>query len=94
MTGSVVNAAVTPGQMRRAARAADDDFQSARDRAGNIFFQPVRIAMRGNDFGFGGDAEFRQRIGGGFHRRPVRIAAHQNADERFVRMIRLHAGKI
>ena len=77
----MVNAAVTPGQMRRAARAGDDDFQSARDGAGDIFLQPVRVTVRGDDFGFAGDAEFRQRIGGGLHHRPVRIAAHQNADE-------------
>ena len=39
-------------QMRRAARAADEDFHAARRCAGNIFFQPARIAVRGNDFGF------------------------------------------
>ena len=83
MTGKVVNAAVTPG--RCAAPPAPQMITfSPRDRAGNVFFQAMRIAMRGNDFGFAGDAEFLQRIGGGFHGGPVGIAAHQNTDERFV----------
>ena len=67
--------------MGRAARAGDDDFQTARARAADIFFQAVRIAVGGNHLGLRTDAEFRQGLGGGFHHRPVGIAAHQDAHE-------------
>ena len=43
----------------------------------------MRIAMGGNHPGFAADAEFGQGISGGFHDRPVGVAAHQNSHERF-----------
>ena len=43
--------------MGRAAGAGDDDAQAAFDGAGDIFLQPVRVAMGGNDLGFAGDAK-------------------------------------
>ena len=43
------------------------------------------FVMGGNDLGFRENAEFLQRIGGRLHDRPVGIAAHQDADDRFVK---------
>ena len=39
MTGRVVNAAVTPGSMRCAARAGDDDAHAASGRAAGVLLQ-------------------------------------------------------
>ena len=82
MTGRVVNAAVTPG---RCAAPPAPAMMTRRPRPAALpayCSKSLRRAMRGDDPGFAGDAEFGQHIGGGLHRRPVRIAAHQNADER------------
>jgi hypothetical protein len=35
----------------------------------------------GNDIGFAGDAKLFKDISSGFHRGPVRVAAHQDADD-------------
>ncbi len=69
--------------MRRAAGAADDDAQAARDGAGDVFLETMRIAMGGDDLGLADNAEFFQGIGGGLHHGPVRITAHKNPDEWF-----------
>ena len=70
-------------QVRRTARTADDDFQTALNGTGNILFKSAWIAVGGNHFGLAGDAEFRQCISSGLHDGPVGVAAHQNSDERF-----------
>jgi hypothetical protein len=68
--------------MRRAARSRDDDFEAARFRTFGKGIKPLGRAMRRNDLRLKRHAEFRQNVGGVFHRRPVRLAAHDDADER------------
>jgi len=80
-------------QVRRAARAGDDDAQAAFVRFAGVLLQILRRAMGRNDLRFAGDAELRAHIGGGFHRRPVGVAAHENSDQGLVSLV-FHLPKI
>src|SRR5262245_15579142 len=79
--------------MRGAAGAGDDHPQAAAEVSPHVLFKVLRRAMGRDDFGFAADLKFSAHISGGFHGRPVRIAAHQNADERFGRSLRTHSAR-
>ena len=79
-TGSVVKAAVMPGQMRRAAGAGDDDLEPFRLRALGEGDEPVGRAVGGDDPRVVADAERFERLGGAAHDRPVGLAAHDDGD--------------
>ena len=68
-------------QMRRAARAGDDDFQPAPRRLLRVFEQPIRRAMRGDDLRLERHAEFFELRGGVLHGFPVGLGTHDEADE-------------
>ena len=46
-----------------------------------VAVEPLRRAMRRDDLGLVGDAELVEHVGRVLHRRPVRLAAHNDADE-------------
>ncbi len=70
-------------QVSGAAGAGNDDLEPARARGGGVFEQQVGRAMGGDHPHFVRDAELLQHLGGGAHRLPVRLRAHDDADERF-----------
>ena len=61
--------------------------QAAPGCVAHVLLQILWRAMRGDDPGLAGDAEFSQHIGGGLHRGPVRVAAHENSHKRFARCV-------
>ncbi len=69
--------------MRRATGTGDDDFEAACARGAGVFEQQIRRAMRRDDAGLERDAETLQRVGGGLERVPIRLRAHDDADQRF-----------
>ena len=71
--------------MRRAAGPGDDDFQAVGPRRLGIVDQPVRRAVGADDPGFERHIERRQRFGRRLHGRPVRLAAHDDPDDRLAR---------
>ena len=68
------------GQVRRAARAGDDDLEPLGLRALGEGDEPVGRAMGGDDPGVVADPERFERLGGAAHHRPVRLAAHDDGD--------------
>lgn len=70
------------GQMGGAASPGNDDSHSAPVSPGSVFGEVLRGSMGGDDADVVGDVEFRADIGGGFHHRPIGIAAHEDAHER------------
>ena len=80
-TGSGVQAAHMPGRCAAPPAPAMITF-SPRSRAPRgILAQPVRRAMRRHDAGFVRHGQALQRLRGVAQRRPVRLAAHDDADE-------------
>ena len=67
--------------MGGAARARDDHTKPAFSGGARVVLQILRRAMGGNDFRFTGDMKLGTNVGGGFHGWPVRIAAHEDADD-------------
>src|SRR5439155_110875 len=71
------------GQMRRAARAGDDHTQAAGVSTSSVVGYFVGCAVRTQHARLRRDAEFLKRIRRGLHRRPIGIAAHENANQGF-----------
>ena len=71
------------GQMGRAARAGDDDFEAALGCSGSVFGQQLRRAMRGDDALLMRHAELGEHFARMAHGFPIGLAAHDDADERF-----------
>ena len=71
------------GKMRCAARAGDDDAQSALVRRAGVTRHVHRCAVRGDNAGFVRNAEFFADLGGGLERGPIGIAAHDDANKWF-----------
>ena len=68
------------GQVRRAARARDDHAQAAAFGRRAVLDHFVRHPVRGYHVGLVTDAELVEGFGRGLHHRPVRVAAHHDAD--------------
>ena len=81
-TGSVVMAAVMPGRCAAPPAPAMITFSPRALALLAICVQPLRRAVRRDDLGLVGDAQLVQHLGGVLHRRPVGLAAHDDADER------------
>ena len=69
------------GQVRGAARARDQDLQAPARRGRGVLGHPARGAVGRDDPALVGDAELDQRFRGVPHGLPVRLAAHDDADE-------------
>ena len=82
MTGTTVCDATMPGQMGGAAGAGDDHLEPAAGGRRRVLGHQRRRAMRRDDFRLVRHAERVQDFGGMPHRVPVRLAAHDDADER------------
>ena len=67
--------------MGGAAGAGDDDLETSFGGACRIVIKARRRPVCGDDAGLEGDAERLQHLGGVAHRGPVRLAAHDDADE-------------
>jgi hypothetical protein len=70
------------GQMRRAAGAGDDHLEAAPLGLRGVLEQQVRRAMRGHDARLERHAERFERECGVLHGLPIRLRAHDDADER------------
>src|SRR5581483_9027965 len=81
------------GEVRGAAGGGDDDFQAAPNGGGGVFKKEVRGAVRGDHLHVMRHAQFRELLGRVLHGFPVRLAAHDDADQRFVCCI-CHGGRI
>jgi len=69
------------GQVRRAARARDEHGQAAGRGVLGVGVHALGGAVRGDDGDFEGHAELDQHVGGVFHGRQVRVAAHDDAHD-------------
>ena len=67
-------------QVRGAPRPGNDDLEPSLCRTLGKLHQPVGCAMRRDDARIICHAQLFQRIGGAFHRGPVRLAAHDDGD--------------
>src|SRR6266436_9542872 len=76
--------------MGSAARACDDDAQAALVSGHGVFLQIMRRTMRGNHPALAAKAKFRTGLGSGLHGRPIRVTAHDDADNRLHRGVFLH----
>ncbi len=84
ITGRVSLSGDHARQMRRAARAGDNDLYAAPEGFLGVLKQQIRSAMRRDDASLIGDAESSERIGGMEHGFPVGAAPHHHADQRFI----------
>ena len=87
MTGSGVAAATMPGQVRRSPGAGDDDAQAPAGGGLGVVEHPARRPVGGDDVRLVRDVELLQRLGGRLHHRPVRVAAHDDADDGLARSV-------
>ncbi len=69
-----------PGQVRRTTGAGDDHGDAPVGRAGGVVEHLARGAVRGDHADLERHVELGQRHRGGFHRRPVGVAAHDQPD--------------
>lgn len=67
--------------MRRAARACDDAFQAIVGGGCGKFNQPAGGPVGGDDFAIMGYFQRRQYVRRALHRFPIRLAAHDDADQ-------------
>ena len=70
------------GQVRRAARPGDDHAQSAFFGRAGVLAHPFRRAMRGDDAALVRDLELFEHLRRMTHRVPIRLAAHDDSDQR------------
>lgn len=68
--------------MRGATGTGDDDLDSAAGSFLGVVEHPLRRAVRRDDTDLEADTELGQSFGCSFHGRPIRIAAHDQADLR------------
>ena len=80
-TGRRVWAAIMPGRWAAPAGTRDDDFETPSFGLGRVFGQPVGRAVGRDDPAFVGHAELLKHIPDIPHGVPVRLAAHNHADE-------------
>ena len=76
--------------MRRATGRRDDDLEPAVLRGGGVLEHPIRRAVRGNDSYFVWNFERRQQLRCDTHVLEVRLAAHDDADNRSRAMLVRH----
>jgi len=62
----------------------DDDAQASLFCGARVFTGVIGCAVGGEHPAFVGDVEIVEDFGGFFHRRPVRGASHEDADERII----------
>ena len=65
-----------------AAGRGDDHLEAARLGVSRVVKGEIRRAVGGDDAHVKSDAEGGQRVGGLLHQRPIRVAAHDDTDER------------
>ena len=70
------------GQVCRSPGSSDDDAQAARGRGSPVSDHILGHAVGGDDADLAGDAEFGEGTDGRFHRGPVGVGTHDDADER------------
>src|SRR5260370_12377824 len=80
--------------MRCAAGSCNDETQPTLMRAGSVPGEILGGAMSGNHLYFVRDLELSASVSGGFHRRPIRVAAHQYTNPRQSRFVLFHMHKI
>ena len=76
--------------MRRPPCPGDNHAQAALVSGARILRQIVRSAMRRDHLHIMSNPEFTARISGPLHRRPIRVAAHDDANDWFRRNSRFH----
>ena len=70
--------------MRGPARSGNDHLDAPLLRRGEVFHQRVGGAVGGDRLGFPRDAEVVEFLRGVGHHAPIRLAPHQDADQRFL----------
>jgi hypothetical protein len=70
--------------MSGAAGAGDDQLEALRLRAAGEIIKTVGRSVGGDDSSFIGNGEPVQRLGGMAHGLPVRLAAHDNGNQRLL----------